>query len=424
MTAPSLFTQYPRRKEIPPFVLAFLGALQFKNGRSDDLRLLDDANWEKLLQFTDRSHLTLLLEGLDPDVYPSWVADRLSRNIQDNSKRYETICTVYREIARALSEAKVEHLVIKGFTHAPTFVKQAHLRMQSDIDIFVPRDHISAARTAILQLGYEEQNLPQSPTVDHLPALVRPATGPWRGNHFDPDILPSIELHFCLWNEETSHLPLEVDEAFWNRRSHRNVGALEFVGLIPVDQLAFLSLHILRGLFQTEWVVRHVYELAFFLNNHAADRDFWKSWRETHSERTRSLQAIAFKLASLWFQCEIPQEAMEQIEKASPHIKQWLIHFSDSPIQWMFTPNSDSVWLHVSLMPSLPLKLRIALRTLLPKRIPPLRTGIIIQRTTSNGALVSYLIYVGKRIRHYAYSLSRSVWRGTRWWVYLRHVAS
>ena len=106
----SLLTEYPRRKEIPPFFLAFLNALQFTNGRSHDLRLLDDASWEKLLQLTDRSHLTLLLERLDPDVYPSWVADRLSRNILDNSKRYEAVCAAYREIVRALSpKRKVDH---------------------------------------------------------------------------------------------------------------------------------------------------------------------------------------------------------------------------------------------------------------------------------------------------------------------------
>ena len=125
--------------------------------------------------------------------------------------------------------------------------------MQSDIDIFVPREHILAARNAILQLGYEEQSLPPNAVADHLPTLVRPATGKWRGNHFDPEIFPSIELHFCLWNEEAEHLPVEEDEAFWNRRRQRHVGTLEFVGLHSVDQLAFLSLHILRGLFRTHW---------------------------------------------------------------------------------------------------------------------------------------------------------------------------
>jgi hypothetical protein len=409
---------------MPGFFLELLTALRFKNQRFDDLRLLNDANWERLLQFTDHSHLTLLLDGLPSDVLPTWVADRITQNVLDNSKRCETIGATYQEIARALLEARVDHLVVKGFTQAPGFVKQAHLRMQSDIDIFVPKEHILAARDAILQLGYEERSLPPNAVADHLPTLVRPTNWQWRGNHFDPEMPPSIELHFCLWNEEAALLPVQESEDFWDRRLRRNIGTLEFVGLHPVDQLAFLSLHILRDLFRTHWVVRHVYELAFFLNSHAEDRDFWKSWCEIHSESTRSLQVIALKLALLWFQCEMPQEAIEQMEKASPSVKQWFIHFSNSPLQWMFTPNHDSVWLHISLVHSFPLKLRIALRKLLPNRIPPLRAGGDIQRATSRGALISYLIYFGRRMRHFSYAFPRSMWRGTRWWASLHRARS
>jgi len=71
---------------------------------------------------------------------------------------------------------------------------------------------------------------------------------------------------------------------FWRRRVKRSIDNLDVTTLYPVDHVAFISLHILRGLLRTDWIIHHVYELAYFLHTHAEDRSLWKSWQQLHSE--------------------------------------------------------------------------------------------------------------------------------------------
>ncbi len=286
-------------RNVPTFFPALLAALRFQGSSTDDLKQLDTVAWEELLSFCDRAHFTLLLSELPAGVAPDWVASRIRMNILDNTERMANIREIYRTVTEALREKQLEHLVIKGFTQCPDFVKDANLRMQSDIDIFLPPASLLPARDLILQMGYTE--LARSVFPDHLPTLARKTDWQWRGNCYDPEMPPSIELHFCLWNEKVARFPIKECDRFWERRVTRSVDGLSFVSLHPVDHVAFLSLHILRDLLLGDWIVHHVYELAYFLHKSAHDDDFWASWRQSYGERTRSLQAIAFVLAKTWF---------------------------------------------------------------------------------------------------------------------------
>jgi len=187
--------------------------------------------------------------------------------------------------------------------------------------------------------------------------------------------------------------------------------------------IIIISLHILRGLLRIDWIIHHVYELAYFLHTHAEDRSLWKSWQQLHSESARSLQAISFALAKTWFNCDVGVEVEEQISKLSPAVQQWLLRFADSPLEWMFTPNHDSVWLHISLVESFNLKISIVRAALLPNRIPSLKitdsTGSSNRRLEGQSRFkgIRYMSYAANRLRHYSYSFYRGVWRGAGWWL-------
>ncbi len=412
-----------RRRNVPAFLPPLLDALQFQDSSTRGLKQMDTAGWEELLSFADRAHFTLLLSDLPSGVAPAWVASRVRTNVLDNTERMKAIRETYGAISQALEQASLEHMVIKGFTQYPEFAKDANHRMQSDIDIFLPAGSVLAARDVILAMGYQEQSLPPNVAVDHIPTLVRKTNWQWRGNFHDPEMPPSIELHFCLWNEESARFSIKECDSFWDRRITRNVNGFTFVGLHPVDHLAFLAFHILRGLLRTDWILHHVYELAYFLHTHAHDRAFWQSRQELHSESTRSLQAVAFSLAETWFRCEVSPEVEQDIRGLSPAIRQWLVHFSNSPLEWMFTPNHDSVWLHITLAESFGQKVRIARRTLLPNRIPSLEAARFSSsnlrrlQKTPRYSFVRYVAYVAGRSHHFSYVFSRGIWRGARWWL-------
>lgn len=422
MSEVAVYGDAKRWRNVPTFFPPLLSALQFRNPQIDALQKLNTTEWEELLSFSDLAHLTLLLSELPSDVLPSWVMSRIQTNVRDNTQRVERIEDAYREIALALDKEQLDYLLIKGFSQYPEFVKEANLRMQSDLDIFIPKESIFRGRDALLKIGYKERELPPNVPVDHLPTLVRKSGGEWNGNHYDPERPPSVEIHFCLWNEEAARFAVKECDEFWDRRVRRTGDNLDFTALHPADHLAFISLHVLRGLLRTDWVIHHVYELAYFLHTHTENRSFWKSWQQLHSESARDLQAISFALAKTWFNCDVGVEAEEQIGKLSPAVQKWLLRFADSPLEWMFTPNHDSVWLHISLVQSLGLKISIARAALLPNRIPTLKVTDSIGAKNrkiegqSRFRFIRYMSYATGRLRHYSYSFYRGVWRGTGWW--------
>ena len=102
------------------------------------------------------------------------------------------------------------------------------------------------AQSALIKIGY----LPVEGSddhADHLPAMIRTGEWQWRGNAYDPEMPPGIELHFCLWNPRVSLIDMPEVDHFWERRVVRRLGKMEFCALHPVDQLGYLALHIVRG---------------------------------------------------------------------------------------------------------------------------------------------------------------------------------
>ncbi len=59
-----------------------------------------------------------------------------------------------------------------------------------------------AALRNLQGLGYEATSHTSDPGADHLPVMIRRTGWKWRGDYYDPDMPPSLELHFRFWNPE------------------------------------------------------------------------------------------------------------------------------------------------------------------------------------------------------------------------------
>jgi predicted MFS family arabinose efflux permease len=409
---------------IPHHVEALLAALKFQGAQPEALRSLHDSEWRDLLEFTDLAHMTFPLWRTCTNLLPNWVRERLERNAADNTLRFQNIKAVYSELATALTEVEVEHLVLKGFAQYPGYVEDPRLRMQSDIDLYCPSESILCARDKLLTLGYQPLKGLEHLPMDHLPTMSRATGWQWRGNAFDPEMPPSVELHYCLWNESIARFVPEGLESFWARRLTRDVDGFSFPALDPVDNLGFSALHLLRDLLRCEWVLPRVYEMARFLRTHADDRFFWSRWQELHSDSLRTHEAISFALARDWFACTLPVEVEQEVCRLPAAIQQWFHKFKRSPLEGMFRPNKDSVWLHIALLESSRAKRAVLCKALMPIHIPTV--GAPGQDTTREGRkkrfwpsnrYAKYGFYLASRLGYHARTLTPTLYRGARWWL-------
>jgi hypothetical protein len=326
---------------VPPEFAALMDALLLQGANREGLQALDDPAWRRLLDFCDLAHLTLSLAQNPTDHYPAWVTERLETSLADSASRYPYVMATYQEAAAALDRAEIPHVVLKGFAQSPDYVADPRLRMQSDIDLYVPPEAAQRAQETLMQLGYRPMENMNCKVADHLPSLVRPGKWVWRGNPFDPEMPPSIEIHVHLWNSGVHVIEIPETGSFWDRRVVRTCGSVPIPTLHPADYLAYFSLHILRAVLAGEWVVHHLLELATFLHQRRRDRKFWMEWQTMHSAKLRGLEAIAFSLAEAWFSCRVAPEARAEIDAMPASWKLWLEKLGGSPLEVMFRRNKN-----------------------------------------------------------------------------------
>jgi MFS family permease len=408
--------------ETPRAIRAVLGALRFSDAAPEQLRLLTAAEWEKALAFCDRQQLTLPLLIRCATFLPDTVRVRIEGNLAHNSLRFENIKTSYWEVAGALREADVEFVVLKGFSHYPEFAGDPRFRVQYDMDLFCPhKEALVRARDAVRKLKYEPLEGFENFPIDHLPSMIRKTGWEWRGDHYDPEIPPSIELHFRLWDRATERFGPEGLEHFWERRISCELEGVTFLALHPVDKLGYASLHLLRHLLRGDLRLSHAYEIAWCLEQKQADDSFWETWSEYHGASLRSLEAICFALAELWFGCGLNVRAQREIDQLPANVRRWLQLHGRAPIASKFAPNKQELWLHLSLVDALFDKLSVVRRRLVPGRLPGQVDAVTLpdaQMTWRRRVLkrVRYARYLSSRVWHHARLLAPTLWHGLRWW--------
>ena len=397
---------------LPPAVSAVLAALQFPSGGLDGLSD-PDLDWGALLEFCDKSSLTLLFGAAAANALPDSVRRRIGTNLAENTERLERVRALEAQIGRLLEAAGIPYVFLKGTTQSPHFVSDPRRRFQCDLDLFCPPEDARSAWRLLLEAGYEPMEEPRSRPTDHLPPLVRKTGWEWRGgSFFDPEIPVAIEIHFQFWDAHTERLPAPAVDEFWNRRQGQ---ALDLA-----DALAYSALHSLRHLLRGSLRACHVYELAWFLERHANDAPFWSRWRALHPPDLRRLEAVAFRLAVAWFGCALAPVAEEQVSELPAPVREWFDAFAFSPLESAFHPNKDELWLHWALLGPARDKLAVTRRRLFPTQLPgPVDAACIpkeqltLRRRLLKNARVAR--FVSARAVFHVRSFAALLARGVRW---------
>lgn len=423
------------RARIPASFAAAMQALQLQDPDATLLRALHDEDWYELLPMLDRARLTLSLAQQPHSDFPCWVHERFSSNLADTARNWKRVKSAYCEAAAALDAKGIQYLVLKGFTQVPDFVPRPNLRRQSDIDFYVPPDHIPSAVACLQEIGYAPCHSEEVyKHADHVPTLVRFGTWKWRGNWYDPDTPPAIEVHFCLWNDSASLIAVPGADAYWRRRRVRACEELIFPALHPVDHLAYFAMHILRDIFNEESRASHVRELGTFLDRRAGDDAFWKDWSALHSPPSRRMQATVFSLAAAWFSCNVSESVKSEIDSLPSEVGTWIKKCGCTPLEAQFrraregrllqfllaeTPEARKKILWKALVPNLlPGPAKVASRGTHPslRNTPRLISSYLaypahlVSRAWTNGsAVLRFLVYAC--LVHTPCALARTIWR-------------
>jgi hypothetical protein len=405
--------------QLPRGPAAILSALHFSDPREFALAGLSDAEWRAALEFSDRSQLTLPLRARAFDHLPQWLRDRTAENAARNRLRLARTEDLYRTLDARLRSHRVEYLALKGLTQCPHYGTPPELRVQYDIDLYVPREIVRRAGAAVVELGFESlAEIDHLPT-DHLPPFIRKTGWEWRGDFFDPELPLAVELHYQFWNERTERLHVPDVAAFWERRTTRPVAGILMPVLGAADALGYTALHLLRHLLRGSARPFHIYEIAGFLERHADDGPFWRDWRGLHSPEFRKLEAVVFRLALEWFGCRLAPEPADEIANLPAATKAWFEHFATSPATAIFHPQKDELWLHLSLLESRRDRWSIARLRLFPINRPGPVDAIHVpasEMTLRRRALkwTRYAAHVSSRLWRHAAALphaARSAWK-------------
>lgn len=406
---------------LPRGPAAVLAALHLCAPRPDGLDALNDQEWREAVEFADRSGLTLVLRRAAGERFPQWLRHRTDQDLAKNRQRVRRTEALYRAIDQRLQQSGIEYLALKGLTQCLQFPTPADDRVQFDVDIYVPREHVHRAGEAVRSLGFEPIESMEGLPTDHLPTLIQKNGWEWRGDYFDPALPLSIDVHFQFWSPRVERIAVPDVESFWRRRTQRRVAGIEMPVLCAVDALGYTALHLLRHVLRGSARPFHIYETAGFLDTHAADEAFWREWRRLHSPEFRRLQAVMFHLAAEWFGCELGSVAAEAVEELRPGTKAWFDQFALSPARAIFHPQKDELWLHWSLLDAWRDKLAAARLRLLPLNLPgPVDAVHVPSSQLTLGRRVRcwsrWLSFVGSRALRHGLALPHAVRSGIRWW--------
>lgn len=348
---------------IPPYGRALLEILNFENPCGARLQQLGVEEWRKLLQRCDASQLTLLLGHLGRAFLPAWVEARIHLDFANNALRFERVKAAVFEIAESLTTNSIEFVLLKGFTHSPLFTPDPLLRAQGDIDIWCRPEAVSRARDALIKLGYRHFGKTKG---RHLDPMIRESHWTWTGDYFAPELPIPVDLHYELWDSSFERLPGPNEYEMWERRCPSLLDGRIVTGLDPADLLAFAALHLMMHLFHGDLRLQRAWEIAWFLQHHSRDHAFWSRWQSLYSAGTRRVQVVAFLLTSHWFGCRLPGSISGEIDALPGDIRLWISRYRFSPVESLFLPNKDELWLNLALVPSFGDKARVAARRLFP----------------------------------------------------------
>ncbi len=361
--------------------------------------------WMQGLHFLDTAGLTLhLRDKLEMcqqlDLLPAPVRRRLEVNQADNSIRTRRLIEQFLEINLGLQQAGIRYKSLKGFLLFPLYVSRRESRVQYDFDFLVHPEDLSLAQSYCSGLGYAPVHSNPRVVADHIPPLIRRSGWRWRGNYFDPEIPPGIELHYQLWEPEFERFSIKPLHDALAEDHWEELHSVHIPALAPASTLLYCVVHGLRHLLRSDLRLSHLFEIGHVLEITRDDSSFWKLFLQKISQCPKSKQAAAimFSLASEVFNPSLSEEVRQLISiSLTAAGGLWIQSYGRKEALQCYRKSKSIMFLHLDLVESASSKRAVLRQKLLPRHLPLSPYGVEVprQRLSLSSRFFNRIKYLG-----------------------------
>ena len=207
-------------------------------GHADRLGILTESEWENLIEFARKSSVAQVLftylksQNVSP---PPATAEAIRKihlaGVTRNMKLFHEL----EKILRAFQTAGITAVPLKGAWLAEAAYRNIALRGMGDVDLWVPRSQLDAARQVMVSLGYSSRS-----RADRPQALQDALTGE---TQMFKTGAPMVELHWNVFPGEWLRHTARIDEqVIWQRTlPHQSENVRQ---LSPEDAIIHICVHL------------------------------------------------------------------------------------------------------------------------------------------------------------------------------------
>jgi len=183
------------------------------SGRGIDVQKLGDLDWERIIGLAQKTGVaSVLFASLKAkDVTPPPpAAERIRKIYLTSAARNTRIFHEVGKILRALQAADIPVIPLKGIWLAESVYGNIALRSMGDVDLWVSRSRLDAARQVMHSLGYSSRSKTNRPQA--LQDALVGETQMFKTN------APMVELHWNVFPGEWLRHTARIDEqVIWQR---------------------------------------------------------------------------------------------------------------------------------------------------------------------------------------------------------------
>jgi len=219
-------------------------------------------DWEVFTKMAiDRAAAPLIVDKLFKLSNAGLFPEKVLRNLKQASLRTLTrnmlLTEHFRQVIRALTEAGVPVIALKGSMLSEWLYGNINLRQFSDLDLLVPQEKGLDAVAILDKMGYVQDNLIMSEFINENTFIV----------HYKPMIKNgvSVEIHIRIHSETE---PYQVDlQDMWQHAVPLKLHGVEALGFSPEDLLMHLCIHLDKHFIVGQFQFTCLYDIVNMLNH-------------------------------------------------------------------------------------------------------------------------------------------------------------